>query len=154
MSCGIVGGIMRGIDSFFLALHIATIILVTVLLTGHQFVDLSIYKSASNSLAKGQVVDAVSLAAQLGRLDLVSALLATIGFLVGVAGIVGYTEIRNRAIREARDAAIEYVNANLGPLVRREFDRMASFETSAGQAEASTKEVDAMKDALGKEGER
>ena len=49
--------------------------------------------------------DAVHMAAQLGRLDLVSALIAIIGIALVVGGLFAYFDIRATAKRIARDEA-------------------------------------------------
>jgi hypothetical protein len=49
--------------------------------------------------------DALQVAMQLGRLDFVSALVASLGTLIAVSAIFGFWSIRGAATRAARDAA-------------------------------------------------
>ena len=52
-----------------------------------------------------QATDAIHLAAQVGRLDVVSAVLALFGLLIGLAAIFGFIEVRNRAKEAATEVA-------------------------------------------------
>ena len=53
------------------------------------------------------ICDAVTCAAQTGRLDLVSALLACIGILLVLGGIFGFLNIRTKASSVAQEVARE-----------------------------------------------
>ena len=49
--------------------------------------------------------DAVQAAVELGRLDLASALIALVGLIVAIFGLIGFFEIRSRAKAVAREEA-------------------------------------------------
>ena len=59
-----------------------------------------------------QANDAVHVAAQLGRLDLVSALLAAIGLMAALLAIGGFFYVRHRAEKAAREEA-QYLNERI-----------------------------------------
>jgi heme/copper-type cytochrome/quinol oxidase subunit 2 len=67
-------------------------------------------------------MDSVSYAAQLGRLDFISALLACIALIVAVFGFYGLFEFRRaakkKAARVARETTLEYLKNELPITVR------------------------------------
>jgi len=65
--------------------------------------------------------DAILVAMQLGRLDLVSTLLAVLGILIGLGTLIGYWEFRAKVIKRAEnaaaDAAGKYIEIRLADMV-------------------------------------
>jgi len=85
------------------AIHIASIIAIALLFGRAQLVDPALYGEAKSQAG----LDAIHIASQLGRLDIVSLILAMFGLLVGIAAIFGFIEVRSGA----RDAASEVAKA-------------------------------------------
>ncbi len=90
------------IKAILLAWNIALTIVLGILISNHHFVDPSLYESVKTAEAQTDL----SIAVELGRLDFASALLSIVGILVGLGALVGYTEVRWRAIEQGRQAAI------------------------------------------------
>lgn len=64
--------------------------------------------------------DALRVASQLGRFDIISALLGTLGIMIGLGALVSFGYIRYRARQEALDEARQAVNELLPQLVPQE----------------------------------
>ena len=62
--------------------------------------------------------DAVAAASQLGRLDLASALLAIAAILISLAAVVAFIEVRAKASRSAREAALSEVKSISPDVIR------------------------------------
>lgn len=89
----------------------------------------------------GAVCDAVGCASQLGRLDLVSVLLAILGLLLALAGVVAFFDLRKaakdratevarvEAERAAEGAAVRYLEAELPRLVEEYMELAANAAT-------------------------
>lgn len=69
--------------------------------------DLNVPASAIKDLLEKP--DALAAAGQLGRLDFFSGLLATVAVLISLAAVFAFIEVRAKAARSARDAALEEV---------------------------------------------
>ncbi len=100
---------MRWFAPFSIALHIATIFLLVAVLKNYNFVTPGLYEAAK----KDDALDALNFAVQIGRLDYVTLLLTVFGILVGIAAVIGFSEIRVRAQEVAREAAREEMRAFL-----------------------------------------
>jgi len=61
--------------------------------------------------------DAMDAAAQLGRLDIVSALLGIIGVLLAIFGLVGFGYIRSKAEQQAQNTAREVTEKEVPKIV-------------------------------------
>ncbi len=83
------------------ALHIACVLAIIGLVFGSKLVDPALYLDEA---AKGHY-EAITVASQLGRFDLISAILGMFGVLVGLAAIFGFIEVRTGAREAARAAA-------------------------------------------------
>lgn len=92
---------MRGWVPFFVALHITAFVLIAVIIRANDFVDPAIFRAIDESGSK----DAIHAAAQLGRLDIVSLILAMFGILLGLLAVFGFAEIRVRAREVAQECA-------------------------------------------------
>ncbi|WP_377277222.1 hypothetical protein [Rhizobium sp. R86522] len=106
---------------FLLAWNIALSVAVIVLLSNHQFVDRALYDEVKTAQGK----NSLSIAIELGRLDFASSLIALVGILVGVGALFGYIEVRSRAAREAREAAIPIAKEEATRIAREEAERVA-----------------------------
>jgi hypothetical protein len=85
------------------------------------------------------------------QLDILSLIIAVVAIGLGFAGFVGYQSIRAGAISKAQDAAEEEVRNFSPPIIRREVQEfLRAFPKEAPISEA---EIDAMVEAVGKEGE-
>lgn len=80
-----------------------------------------------------QSVDAVHMAAELGRLDLVSVLLATLGIFLAVAAVGGFWVIRGAALHAARETARDESQRYLDREAGRLFDE--AVRTQGGRPE-------------------
>ena len=74
--------------------------------------------------------DAIGVAAQIGRLDIVSIVLGLFGLLLGIAAFVGFWMIRRAAIEAAKDEARRAINEKAAEM----FDGVKSVR-DAGQAD-------------------
>ena len=90
-----------GWRAFFPALHIVSLVGIGVLFHENGIVDPALYDQAS----RGNAADALQFALQVGRLDIVSLMLAIYAVFAGVATIFGFVEIRQRATAAARSSA-------------------------------------------------
>ena len=66
--------------------------------------------------------DGVALAGQLGRLDLVSAILTVLGIMLGVAALYSFFHIQAKATKIAKVQAKELVESELPDIARNLFD--------------------------------
>ncbi|RWA67484.1 hypothetical protein [Mesorhizobium sp.] len=87
------------------ALHVASIVAIVLLFTQYHFVDPELYAAAKANPGS----DALSLASQLGRLDVVSLILTLAGLFLAFLGIFGFVAVRREAIAESKDAAEEVI---------------------------------------------
>lgn len=85
----------------FIWLLALTIVLMTMFKDYH-FVDPALYDTVVEKKSK----DALDVAAQLGRFDLVSMLLGIIALLIGIMAVSGFWMIRGAAVKAAEDAAV------------------------------------------------
>jgi len=76
-------------------------------------------QKATENLEQGQRVqplDSVQYAMELGRLDFLSAVLASLAIAISLAGVIGYVEIRRKAAKEARQesqtATTQFLSTN------------------------------------------
>ena len=81
-----------GWRAFFLAMHIATVCFLWMIICEFNFVTPSLYEAAKNENA----ADALHLALQIGRLDLVTLFLAIVAFI----GFWSYGHVVDRAARK------------------------------------------------------
>lgn len=93
---------MRWFAPFSIALHVATLFFLVAVLKNYSFVTPGLYEAAK----KQDALDALNFAVQIGRLDYVTLLLTVFGILVGIAAVIGFSEIRVRAQEVAREAAL------------------------------------------------
>ncbi len=142
---------MRGFDALSMALHVISIMLLVALMFGLNFADPTLVEKALDGRSKGDVMDAINIAVQIGRLDFVSMTLTAIGALIGFTSIIGYVELRHRAVKAAQEETRKYLDEMLGPMVRREVDSQLQFARSAGPEESSA-EVEELKRALDEKG--
>lgn len=66
------------------------------------------------------VLDGISYASQLGRLDTISLLLAMFGLILGFGAVAGFMHIKENAERVAEVEAINYIKSN-GPKIISEY---------------------------------
>lgn len=92
-----------GWRAFFAALHVVAFVLIGCLIAKDGFVDPAMYDEAK----KASTVDALHLALQVGRLDIVSLMVAFYAIFAGVAAVFGFIEVRQRAVTVAGVAAEE-----------------------------------------------
>ncbi|MDX8538556.1 hypothetical protein RFM23_13095 [Mesorhizobium abyssinicae] len=100
---------MKWFAPFSIALHIATIFFLWAALKNYSFVTPGLYEAAK----KQDALDALNVAVQIGRLDYVTLLLTVFGILVGIAAVIGFSEIRVRAQEVAKEAAMAEAQAFL-----------------------------------------
>ena len=81
--------------------HLVTLVAIWALFSSHNVVDPALYRA----VVKTESLDALQVATQLGRLDVVSSILAMFGILIGLAAIFGFAEVRVRAKEVAGDVA-------------------------------------------------
>lgn len=98
--------------AFFAALHVVTLTAVWVLFWRQGIVDPRMYEEAKRDNA----ADALHFALQVGRLDIISLILAAFGIFAGVAAIFGFIEVRHRAKDSAREEAEAYLEKHAGRL--------------------------------------
>lgn len=89
------------LSAIFVLLLFLQIFIVVILLSGYHIVDPALFDRVR---ATGSV-DALDVAAQLGRFDLVSMFLGIIALLIGVIAVSGFWMIRGAAMRAAEVAA-------------------------------------------------
>lgn len=99
---------------FFLALA-AIAVLEIYFLTYNADLAVKVYNASYH--------DAMHMAVQLGRLDIVSALLGLIGILLAVFGVLGFGYIKSKAEQEARNAAEQYVKDESPKIIREWLDK-------------------------------
>lgn len=114
-----------------MSLHLATLFFLVMVICEFNFVPASLYEAAKNEDA----ADALHFAVQVGRLDVVSLLLALFGLLFGVSAIFAFVFVKERAEVQARlsaekeakrvatEVAEKLVKEISPPLVRREVAR-------------------------------
>lgn len=83
----------------FLASHIVQWVMIITFIYGKGLVTQNVVAAAANK------PDALALASELGRLDLVSVLLAVLGITMSLAGVFGFVEIRIRSEAKATETA-------------------------------------------------
>lgn len=82
------------------------------------------------ALQKQQALDSVQTAAELGRLDVVTIILAVLSVVLAVGALIGFIEVRTKALQVARDSAREeaarimdgYLNEEAPGLIRSHMD--------------------------------
>jgi amino acid transporter len=85
------------------------------------------------------------------QLDILSLLIAVVAIALGFLGFVGYQSIREGAIKKAQEAAEEEVRNFSPPIIRREVQEF--LRAFPKEAPISDAEIDAIVEAVGKEGE-
>jgi hypothetical protein len=83
-------------------LHVTTIVAVIVLFGDYHFVDPSLYKVAKDNSG----AEALNIASQMGRLDLVSLVLTLAGLLLALLGLYGFIAAKSEAIAESKSTAL------------------------------------------------
>ena len=94
-------------------------------------------------------VDQIQLATQLGRLDLLSAILACLAIILAVAGIFGFIHFRGEARKTAREetqkiaerVAVQYMQEQL-PQMMEDYRELAESAVTAEQADDIAKAQD------------
>lgn len=86
---------------FFVLLHIMQIIAIVMLFKEYHFVDPALYEAVKDQKS----VDAMHVASQLGRFDMVSLILSMIGIFISLAAIFAFIEVRSRSVRVAAETA-------------------------------------------------
>lgn|GEM_PF-4316063 len=93
---------MNGWRLFTFVWLLSLSIVVLTLFKDYHFVDPAIYDRVVDTGSK----DALDVAAQLGRFDLVSMILGIIALLIGIMAVSGFWMIRGAAVKAAEDAAV------------------------------------------------
>ncbi|ANL52884.1 hypothetical protein [Rhizobium phaseoli] len=92
---------MTGWRIAFIVAHIIEIIVIWTLLKDYHFVDQSLYQAVETTKSS----DALHVAVQLGRFDMISIFFAGVSILIGIAAIFGFAEVRSRSEKRAEEAA-------------------------------------------------
>lgn len=91
--------------SFFIALHIVAFAALVLFFMGYHFVDLEAYRAANAE----ESIDALRVAYDTGRLELLSLALTVLGVSIGVFAILGYWiyghVVERAAVKETREIA-------------------------------------------------
>lgn len=95
-------------------LHIMQVVAIIILFNDYHFVDPAIYESVKNAESK----NVLHVAAQLGRFDLVSMLLAVVTLFLGIIALAGFWMIRGAAVRAAENAAREEIKTNASHYIK------------------------------------
>lgn len=85
----------------FIVVHIVQISILLTLLKNFNFVDPALY----DAVVDQKSLDAMHVAAQLGRFDMASMVLAMIGIFISLAAIFAFLEVRSRSVRVAEESA-------------------------------------------------
>lgn len=92
--------------------HLIQFVLLFTLLKDYHFVDPALYSSVKDT----ESLNAIHVAAELGRFDLASMFLAGVSLLLGVAAIFGFVEVRWRSEKRAEDAARSFLDQKFGEM--------------------------------------
>lgn len=147
-----------GVDfkAFLFAWNIALTVGLVFLFKDYHFVDGALYEEVASADGK----NSLAIAIELGRLDFLSALLAIIGIMVGLGAIVGYAEVRWRAIEQGRQAAVpaaegearKVVDELLPSLVAREVAANIRASNELGREDFTVDEMSEMLQNLNDDG--
>lgn len=139
----------NGWVAFFTALHVVTIVMLVIYFTGHHFVDPEAYRLAKSEHS----IDALKVAYNTGRLELVALSLTVLGVAVGVFAVLGFWVyghvVERAAIKETREIAPQEIARIMkddpGLWLRVIRANPETFRSAISEAFAET---DALKDAL------
>jgi hypothetical protein len=97
--------------AFFCA-HVIEFVLIIALFKDYHFVDPALYEAVKDQKS----LDAMHVASELGRFDMVSAYLGVFSIFIALAAIFAFVEVRTRAEKAANEAATAIVNEKVKAL--------------------------------------
>ena len=99
---------------FFSALHVAAFVAIVLLFSSHEFVDPALYAVAAENGSK----DALSVAYDLGRLELLALSLTVLAVSIGIFAVLGYWIYGHLVDRAARKETREIAPHEIAKIMK------------------------------------